>query len=233
MLIYMDRARKRAFKGQLFEQFAKIGKGLASARRLELLELLAQREQAVEELVEETGMSFANTSQHLKALREAQLVDVRRDGLYARYRLADQRVFALWQALRDLGAARLADVRLIVETYLADRDRLRPITCQELKRRLKNRSVVLLDVRPEEEYMAGHLPGAHSIPLAELKARLKELPKSKEIVAYCRGPYCVFADEAVALLRSRSRHASRLEIGFPDWRIMGLPVEIGSRAARA
>ncbi len=228
----MDVQRKRAFKDRLFEQFARIGKGLASGRRLELLELLAQRERTVEELSQETGMSFANTSQHLKALREAQLVDVRRDGLYARYRLADEHVFALWQALRDLGTARLADIRQIVETYLTDRESLLAITCEELKLRLKDGSIVLLDVRPVEEYKAGHLPGARSIPLEELKARLKEIPKKKEIVAYCRGPYCVFADEAVGLLRAHGRKAARLEIGFPDWKALGLPIEWVSPAER-
>jgi rhodanese-related sulfurtransferase len=182
----------------------------------------------VEELSEETGMSFANTSQHLKALREAQLVDVRREGLYARYRLADEHVFALWQALRNLGAARLADIRRIVDAYLTDRESLRAITCEELTRRLKDRSVVLLDVRPVGEYRAGHLPGARSIPLEEMRARLREIPKKKEIVAYCRGPYCVFADEAVGLLRAHGRKAARLEIGFPDWKALGLPVEMGS-----
>jgi rhodanese-related sulfurtransferase/DNA-binding HxlR family transcriptional regulator len=220
----MDPSAKRTFKDQLFEQFARIGKGLASGRRLELLELLAQGERTVEELARETGMSVANTSQHLRALREAQLVEVRREGLYARYRLANEHVFALWQALRELGSARLAEIRHIVETYLTDRESLSGITCEELSRRLKDRSVVLLDVRPEEEYQAGHVAGARSIPLTELKARLKELPKRKEIVAYCRGPYCVFADEAVALLRSHGRKATRLEAGFPDWKARGLPV---------
>ena len=220
----MDPSAKRTFKDQLFEQFARIGKGLASGRRLELLELLAQGERTVEELARETGMSVANTSQHLRALREAQLVEVRREGLYARYRLANEHVFALWQALRELGSARLAEIRHIVETYLTDRESLSGISCEELSRRLKDRSVVLLDVRPEEEYQAGHVAGARSIPLTELKARLKELPKRKEIVAYCRGPYCVFADEAVALLRSHGRKATRLEAGFPDWKARGLPV---------
>lgn len=228
----MDRSTKRTFKDQLFEQFARIGKGLASGRRLELLELLAQGERTVEDLAAETGMSVANTSQHLKALREAQLVEVRREGLYARYRLANEKVFAVWQAMRDLGTARLADIRQIVEIYLTDRGSLRGITCEELNRRLKDRSVVLLDVRPEEEYRAGHVAGARSIPLAELKARLKELPKRKEIVAYCRGPYCVFADEAVALLRSHGRKATRLETGFPDWKAQGLPIEAAGPAAR-
>jgi rhodanese-related sulfurtransferase/DNA-binding HxlR family transcriptional regulator len=228
----MDPSTKRTFKDQLFEQFARIGKGLASGRRLELLELLAQGERTVEELAAETGMSVANTSQHLKALREAQLVEVRREGLYARYRLANEHVFALWQALRDLGSARLAEIRQIVETYLTDREILHGITCIELQRRLKDRSVVLLDVRPEREYQAGHVAGARSIPLTELKARLKELPKRKEIVAYCRGPYCVYADEAVALLRSHGRKATRLETGFPDWKARGLPVETAPSTAR-
>lgn len=204
----------------------------ASGRRLELLELLAQGERTVEELAAESGMSVANTSQHLKALREAQLVAVRREGLYARYRLANEQVFALWQALRDLGSARLTEIRQIVETYLTDREILNGITCIELQQRLKNRSVVVLDVRPEREYQAGHVAGARSIPLTELRARLKELPKRKEIVAYCRGPYCVYADEAVALLRLRGRKATRLETGFPDWKAQGLPVETAPSAAR-
>jgi rhodanese-related sulfurtransferase len=228
----MDPSTKRVFKDQLFEQFARIGKGLASGRRLELLELLAQGERTVEELAAESGMSVANTSQHLKALREAQLVAVRREGLYARYRLANEQVFALWQALRDLGSARLTEIRQIVETYLTDREILNGITCVELQQRLKNRSVVVLDVRPEREYQAGHVAGARSIPLTELRARLKELPKRKEIVAYCRGPYCVYADEAVALLRLRGRKATRLETGFPDWKAQGLPVETAPSAAR-
>ena len=228
----MDPSTKRVYKDQLFEQFARIGKGLASGRRLELLELLAQGERTVEELAAESGMSVANTSQHLKALREAQLVAVRREGLYARYRLANEQVFALWQALRDLGSARLTEIRQIVETYLTDREILNGITCIELQRRLKNRSVVVLDVRPEREYQAGHVAGARSIPLTELRARLKELPKRKEIVAYCRGPYCVYADEAVALLRLRGRKATRLETGFPDWKAQGLPVETAPSAAR-
>jgi rhodanese-related sulfurtransferase len=196
------------------------------------LELLAQGERTVEELAAESGMSVANTSQHLKALREAQLVAVRREGLYARYRLANEQVFALWQALRDLGSARLTEIRQIVETYLTDREILNGITCIELQQRLKNRSVVVLDVRPEREYQAGHVAGARSIPLTELRARLKELPKRKEIVAYCRGPYCVYADEAVALLRLRGRKATRLETGFPDWKAQGLPVETAPSAAR-
>lgn len=221
----MDLTRKRAFKNEVFDQLARIGKALASGRRLELLELLAQRERTVEGLASETRMSVASTSLHLKVLREAQLVDVRREGLYAHYRLSGGDVFSLWQSLRELGDSRMAEIRRIVATYLADRVSLQAITCEELKRRLNDRSVFVLDVRPVEEYLAGHLPGARSIPIDELKARLKEIPKRGEVVAYCRGPYCVFADEAVATLRTSGRTASRLESGFPDWKARGLSFE--------
>lgn len=222
----MDAARKRAFRNQLFEQFARIGKALASGRRLELLELMAQGERTVEELARESGMSVANTSLHLKALRQAQLVDVRRQGLYAYYRLASDRVFALWQSLRELGDSQLAEVQRIVTTYLQDRESLAAIGSDELVRRLQESSVIVLDVRPETEYRAGHIAGARSIPVSELQARLREIPKGKQIVAYCRGPYCVFADEAVELLRSSGRTAVRLESGFPDWKARGLPVDV-------
>lgn len=219
------------FKDNLFEQFARIGKALASGKRLELLELLAQRERTVEELARLTDMSVANASQHLQVLRNVRLVEATKDGLYARYRLADQRVFGLWQALRNLGEERIAEIDRMVHSFLGDRRTLKAVTTDELRQRLKDGSVVILDVRPEEEYGAGHIPGARSIPLAELKVRLRELPKSREIVAYCRGPYCVLADEAVALLRSRGMKAFRFEQGFPDWRARGYPVETGSQAA--
>jgi rhodanese-related sulfurtransferase len=220
----MEHARKRAFRNQLFEQFERIGKALASGRRLELVELLAQGERTVEDLAGESGMSLANTSLHLKALRQAQLVDVRRQGLYAYYRLSSDRVFALWHALRELGDAQLADVRRIVTTYLHDRRNLAAISSEDLLQRIKERSVIVLDVRPRDEYRAGHIAGARSIPVPELQARLREIPKGREIVAYCRGPYCVFADEAVKFLLSNGRKAFRLESGFPDWRARGLPV---------
>ncbi|MBI4470223.1 MAG: metalloregulator ArsR/SmtB family transcription factor [Acidobacteria bacterium] len=221
----MDKARKRDFKIELFDQFARMGKALASGRRLELIELLAQKEHTVEDLARLSDMSVANTSQHLKILRSAQLVEVRRLGLYASYRLADERVFRLWQALRELGDSRIAEIDRVVNSFLTDRKSLKAISTEELKRRLKDRSVVVLDVRPPDEYRAGHIPGARSIPVAELKARLKELPRSREIVAYCRGPYCVLADEAVEWLRARGRNALRLEQGFPDWEAQGFPVE--------
>jgi rhodanese-related sulfurtransferase len=221
----MDLRQKRAFKNEVFDQLARIGKALASGRRLELLELLAQRERTVEDLAGETRMSVASTSLHLKVLREAQLVDVRREGLHAHCRLAGGDVFSLWQSLRQLGDSRIAEIRRIVATYLTDRVSLKAITCEELKRRLNDRSVFVLDVRPVQEFLAGHIQGARSIPIDELKARLREIPKRGEVVAYCRGPYCVFADEAVAALRTSGRTATRLESGFPDWKARGLPVE--------
>jgi rhodanese-related sulfurtransferase/biotin operon repressor len=224
---HMNSQDKRAFKNQLYEQFARIGKALSSAHRLELLEVLAQGEHSVEELAKETGMSVANASQHLQVLRAAQLADVRREGVYIYYRLADERVFTLWQSMRQVGEARIAQIDRIVDTYLHERNQLLPIGAAELLQRLVEGNVILLDVRPVEEYAAGHLPEALSIPVAELEARLPELPQDKEIVAYCRGPYCVFADEAVALLRTNGYKAKRLEQGLPDWRALGLPVESG------
>jgi rhodanese-related sulfurtransferase/DNA-binding transcriptional ArsR family regulator len=226
----MDKQKKRAFKNQLYEQFARIGKALSNAHRLELLEVLAQGEHSVEELARETGMPIANASQHLQVLRAAQLVDVRREGVYIYYRLADEQVFSLWQTMRQVGEARIAEIDRIVDTYLHDRNQLQPISATELLQRLVEDSIVLLDVRPVEEYTAGHLPDALSMPVAELEARLSELPQDREIVAYCRGPYCVFADEAVALLRTNGYSARRLEQGLPDWRALGLPVESGKGA---
>jgi rhodanese-related sulfurtransferase len=219
---------KRAFKDEVYEQFARLGRALASGRRLELIDLLAQRERTVEELAEQTGMSPANTSQHLQVLRAARLVEVRRDGLYASYRLAGPEVFRLWQALRETGELRLAEIERVVRNYLHDRRALQPVTAEELHQRLRRGGVVVLDVRPAEEFEAGHIRGARSIPAAELEARLRELPKSREIVAYCRGPYCVYADEAVALLRARGYRARRLDVGFPDWQARGLPAEGGN-----
>jgi len=221
----VEKQDKRAFKNQLYEQFARIGKALSSAHRLELLEVLAQGEHSVEAVARETDMSIANASQHLQVLRTAQLVDVRRDGVYIYYRLADEQVFTLWQTMRHVGEARIAEIDRIVDTYLHDRNQLQPIGAAELLQRLVEDNIILLDVRPVEEYMAGHLPNALSIPVTELEDRLPELPQDREIVAYCRGPYCVFADEAVALLRSNGYSAHRLEQGLPDWRALGLPVE--------
>jgi rhodanese-related sulfurtransferase len=215
----------RKFKDQLFEQFARIGKALANPHRLELLDLLAQRERTVEDLAREAGMSVANTSRHLQELKAARLVEVRREGLYGYYRLADERVFAAWRAVRDLGEARLAEIDRLVGTYLTDRDSLEAVCAEELLAKMREEGTVVLDVRPEEEYRAGHIPGARSVPMEKLEAYMEEIAKDREVVAYCRGPYCVFSDEAVAFLKERGYRASRLTEGFPEWRDSGYPVQ--------
>lgn len=221
----MNNNPHRAFKEQLYEQFARIARALANPHRLELLDLLAQGERNVEDLAREAGMPVANASQHLQTLRAAQLVEARRDGLYAYYRLADDGVFRLWQAIRDLGEARLTEIDRLVNTFMKDRDSLQAVSAAELMALLHDDRVIVLDVRPEEEYQAGHIPGARCIPVAELEARLRNLSKDREIIAYCRGPYCVFADEAVKLLRAHGYQARRFAQGLPDWRAAGLPVE--------
>ena len=216
----------RLFKDKLFEQFARVGKALANPHRLEILDLLAQGERTVEDLAREAGMSVANTSRHLQELRAARLVEVRREGLYGYYRLADERVFAAWRAIRDLGEARLAEIDRLVGSYLTYRDSLEAVCAEELLPKMREEGVEVLDVRPEDEYRAGHIPGARSVPVERMEAYLEEIPRDREVVAYCRGPYCVFSDEAVALLMSRGYRARRLREGLPDWRAAGLPVEI-------
>jgi rhodanese-related sulfurtransferase/predicted transcriptional regulator len=221
----MNAATHREFKDRIFEQFARIGKALASPKRLEIVDLLAQGERTVEEIAKETAMSVASASQHLQVLKSTRMVEARREGLYAHYRVADEDVFRTWQAVRALAESRLSEVDSVVEAYLVDRDALEAVDARELMERLSNGNVVVLDVRPEEEYRAGHIPGALSVPVDTLEAALQTLPRDREIVAYCRGPYCVFSDEAVALLRSRGYRASRLRQGLPDWRAAGMPVE--------
>jgi rhodanese-related sulfurtransferase len=221
----VNSAEHREFKDLIFEQFARIGKALSHPKRLEILDLLAQAERTVEQIARETAIPVANASQHLQVLKAARMVETRRDGLYAHYRLADDGVFRAWRAVRDLGESRLAEVDRVVEAYLKDRGTMEAVDAVGLMERLADESVVILDVRPEEEYRAGHVPGALSVPVSSLEAALQVLPENKEIVAYCRGPYCVFSDEAVALLNSRGYRASRLTEGFPEWRAAGLPVE--------
>jgi rhodanese-related sulfurtransferase/predicted transcriptional regulator len=216
---------KRQFKDELYAQFARIGKALSNPHRLELVELLAQGERTVEELANEANLPIANASQHLQVLRAAQLVDVRRDGLYAYYRLSNERVFRVWQALRDLGDLQLAEVSRLVQSFLQDRGSLQSISATELVERMQAGDVLILDVRPELEYRSGHIPEARSVPIDELEARLSELPRDQEIIAYCRGPYCVFADEAVNLLQNHGYRARRLIDGLPDWQALNLPVE--------
>ena len=221
----MKAADHRDFKDRLFGQFARIGKALASPRRLEIVDLLAQGERTVEEIAKETSMSVASASQHLQVLKAARMVEVRRGGLFMHYRLAGEDVFRTWQAVRTLAESRLSEVDDVVEAYLGDRDALEAVDAAELMKRLNDGSVIVLDVRPDEEYRAGHIPGALSVPVDALEAALQTLPKDREIVAYCRGPYCVFSDEAVAFLRERGYKARRLRQGLPDWRAAGMPVE--------
>jgi rhodanese-related sulfurtransferase len=216
----------RQLKDPLYEQFARVGKVLSSARRLELLDLLAQGERSVETLAELTGMEVGNASQHLQVLRGARLVDTRKAGTRVFYRLAGDEVAALLVALQNVARARLAEVGEMVRTHLAG-DELEPVGREELLERAGRGEVVVLDVRPIEEYRAGHIPGSVSIPVDELGARLDELPDGVEVVAYCRGPYCVFARDAVRLLRGRGRRARRLVDGLPEWRLAGLPIAVG------
>ncbi len=218
--------RNRMFKDQLYEQFARIGKALASPKRLELLDLLAQGDRAVESLAAEASLSVANCSRHLQVLREARLVETRKEGLYVFYRLADEAVGGFWLALRSLAERRLADVERVVRDYFEAPEELEPVGHDELLERVRHGAVTVLDVRPVEEYRAGHIPGAVSVPLEELERRLSELPRDQEIIAYCRGPYCIFAVHAVELLRERGFTARRFEEGIPEWRLAGLPVAV-------
>jgi rhodanese-related sulfurtransferase len=215
-------------KKALFQHFARIGKAVSSPARLELLDLLAQGEKPVEALARQAGISVTNASNHLKELRTASLVSTRKDGSYVFYRLADPAVHGFLRSLQDLAHRQLADVRQIVQDYFDRRDELEPIRGPELLERLRAGEVLVLDVRPEDEYAAGHIPGARSMPLRELRERLGELPAGTEVVAYCRGPYCILAPEAVELLRAHGIRARRLAEGMPDWRALGLPVAAGS-----
>jgi DNA-binding transcriptional ArsR family regulator len=220
------RVGDRAKKDALFEQFARVGKALASGRRLELLELLAQSERTVEELARESGLSVANASHHLRLLRDAGLVSARRDGVFVHYSLAGDDVLRLWLALRAVAADRLAEVERAARDYLGGA--VEGIGRGELLERARSGNLVVIDVRPTVEFEAGHIRGARSIPIDELERRLGELPQEADVVAYCRGPYCVYAHEAVRRLTDAGRHARRLEEGWPEWRLAG-----ARRAGRA
>jgi len=211
--------RKRQFKNDVYEVFAEVGKAFSNGHRLELIDLLSQADRSVEQLAILSNMSVANTSQHLQVLRRAGLVDVRRDGTRAFYRLADKTAFELWRSLRTFSESQLPAVDHVVNTYLEEREDLAAIDADELHLRLGEGDVVLLDVRPVEEYGAGHIPGARSIPIADLEDRLDELPRDREVIAYCRGRYCVYSDEAVRLLQERGFRARRFEMGVLDWEV--------------
>jgi len=220
---------KREFKDKVYDALATITKALANPHRMEIVELLAQGDYSVEQIGIQTNLSVANASQHLQALKNAQLVNVTRRGNFIYYRLADQNVFKAWKALRDLGVERIASVEKIVREFRKSKSVFESVTIDELIRRGEAGKITILDVRPESEYGHGRISNAISIPFDQLARRLKELPKGNEIVAYCRGPFCVYADEAVALLNKAGYKASRLEEGFPDWALMGLPVETSKK----
>lgn len=221
----------RRYKDGLYEQFARIGKATASPKRVELLDLLGQGPRTVEALAELASISVANASQHLQVLRAARLVETRKRGLYVEYRLADDDVGRFFVTLRALAATRLAEVEQSTRAYFEGRGATDAVAGDELIARVRRGEVTVLDVRPAEEFRAGHIPRSVSIPLDELKARLKELPKGQEVVAYCRGPYCVMAAEAVELLRKKGYTATRMELGVPDWRARGWRVAAAREGA--
>lgn len=219
----------RGVKATLHESFAAIAKAAAHPHRLALLDHLAQGERNVDALAEAAGLNVANASQHLQSMRRAGLLAARRDGKFTHYRLADESVLDLLDAIGRIASGNVAAVKEVVSSYFNERDAMEPVSRRELNQRLKSGTVTVLDVRPGEEFALGHVPGAISIPSTELKRRLSELPRGKEVIAYCRGPYCVFAFEAVAALRSAGFKARRLEDGLPQWRAAGLPVSASRR----
>lgn len=215
----------RDMKDGVYGQFARIGKAVSAPKRIELLELLCQGPRTVEALAEQAALSVANASQHLKILLTARLVEAQKQGLFVEYRLADEGVLKFVHAMRELAQVRFAEIGAITEAYLKTRGELEPVSGEELMQRVRKGEVIVLDVRPAQEYRAGHIPGARSVPLSELKRQLAQLPKSREIVAYCRGPQCVMAIEAVELLRKRGFRALRMEQGVMDWRARGWRIE--------
>ncbi len=217
----------RELKDPLYAQFARIGHAVASPKRLELLDLLSQGEKTVETLAEQSSTPLKNTSAHLRVLRQARLVDTRRDATYVYYRLASDDVVRFLNELQALARGRLAEVEQVARLYIDGRDEMEPVSLDELRRRIREGEVTVIDVRPEEEYRSGHIPGALSIPVAQLKRRLSEIPKKREVIAYCRGPYCVYSVDAVAILRKHGYRARRAHEGLPAWRAKSLPVAAG------
>ena len=216
---------KREFKDRVYDELARITKAMANPHRLEIIELLAQCDFSVEEIALQTGLSVANASQHLQVLKTAQLVDITRQGNFIYYRLANSNVFKAWKALRELGVERIATVEKLVRDFRQSKFKFESVNIEGLLKKIEFGKITILDVRPEAEFEKGHITNAISIPIDQLPDRLKELPKRNEIIAYCRGPFCAFADEAVAILSKAGYKATRLEEGFPDWQLVGLPVE--------
>jgi rhodanese-related sulfurtransferase len=212
------------FKDLTYQQFANTATAFSSPKRLEIIDLLAQSEKDVETLSRQISATFANTSRHLQILKNARLVDSRRDGVRIYYRLSDEKVYNCWKGLQSLAENRVAEIREIVRDFLDERNAMNAISKEELWSRIKLNDVIVLDVRPEKEYSSGHIPGAISIPLSELRERLNEIPNDREVVAYCRGPYCVLSPEAIKILRDEGYNATRLEEGLPEWKEAGFPV---------
>lgn len=217
---------KRIFKDKVYSLLARMIQAMANPRRLEIIDLLGLGEKSVDQLAKETHMSVANASQHLQVLKGANLVDVRREGNFIYYRLGHEEIYKSWQTMRQLGLERIAEMEKIIKEFREKRNVLEEVRIDELLTRMKSRNIILLDVRPTSEYNTGHIPGAINIPVDDLTYQLKKLSKNKEYVAYCRGPFCVFADEAVNILIKKRFRAKRLAEGFPDWKLKGLPVEV-------
>ena len=226
-------SRNRRFKDSIYEQVARLGKAVSAPKRLELLDLLCQGPRTVEVLAEQASISVANASRHLQVLRGARLLETQKKGLYVEYRVADDEVCRFFFSVRGLAESRLAEIDKVTRAFFEQRGALEAVQCEELLRRVKGGEVTILDVRPAEEYRAGHIPGALSVPVAELKARLRDLPKDREVVAYCRGPYCVMAAEAVDILRGKGFKAHRMEQGVMEWRARGWRVETAAAEGRA
>lgn len=216
---------KREFKDKVYGELAKVTKAIGNPHRMEIIDLLAQGPFPVEKIAQQTGMSIANASQHLQILKNARLVEVMRKGNFLFYHLSSEEVFQAWRALRELGLVQNAEAEKLIRDFFNSRHQLEPVSMEELRKKLDSQDVIILDVRPEEEYQRGHIHRAISIPIEELSARMSELSDKAEIIAYCRGPLCVYADEAVAMLREKGFEAKRLKEGFPDWKAVGFPAD--------
>jgi len=217
---------KRIFKDKVYSLLSQMVKAMANPHRLEIIDLLGQSDRTVEEIAGETDMTIANASQHLQALKASNLVAVEKEGNYIRYRLANDKIFKTWSNLREVGFERVSEIDKLIKDYREKKNVLEAITIDELLTRMKTKNTVLLDTRPIEEFNSGHIPGALSVPLETLSTIVKTLPKNKDYIAYCRGPLCVFADDAVAILNKKGFKAKRLQEGFPDWKLRGLPVHV-------
>ncbi|TDE09350.1 ArsR/SmtB family transcription factor [Dyadobacter psychrotolerans] len=218
--------QKQEFKDRIYSELATLTKAMANPYRLQIIELLAQGSRTVEEIAGQLTLSIANASQHLQVLKGANMVSLQKEGHYAHYRLANEDIYAVWQSLRDLGINRMAEIDRTLREFREEKSSFQAISIDELLQKIDQDNVLILDVRPEKEYKAGHIPQALSVPIDQLAQRIVDCPAGQEVIVYCRGPFCVFADEAVELLRERGITASRLDEGFPDWKRRQLPISV-------